>query len=241
MTRPHIDREALTAALAEEARSGPGGGEPEPEEILDYLAGRLSPEEERRIDRQLAASPAAARALLDLADIEAAGAAAGSQPAELAVRAGWRDLRSRLPDRTSWTHRLPSILSSVAAALLIATLGLGTWVWRLQGELNRPVANVRSVELAAETRAGAELAVDLAPGAPLRLVLAPEERCPSYAAEIEGPGLRDHRVEGLKRDDLGRLTLLLRGRPGSYRLRLSGCAPSRQLEEHRFRITANGG
>ena len=63
------DREALISALAEQARSdAPAGPDPEPEELLDYLAGRLAPEDEQRVARQLVASPAAARTLLDLAE-----------------------------------------------------------------------------------------------------------------------------------------------------------------------------
>src|SRR3954447_23843892 len=124
MTRPPTDREALIAALAEQARSGPPSVETEPEELLDYLAGRLSPEDEERLGRQLAASPEAARALLDLQDLEAAGAAAGTQPAELAGRAGWRDLQGRLPAAVPWFRRLPPLLSSIAAALLVTTVSL---------------------------------------------------------------------------------------------------------------------
>ena len=147
MTRPPTDREALIAALAEEARSGAPSAEPEPEELLDYLAGRLSPEDEERLGRQLAASPEAARALLDLEDLEAAGAAAGTRPAELAARAGWRDLRERLPVSVPWFRRLPPLLSSIAAVLLVTTVGLGIRDMRLQEELSQPVANVGRLEL----------------------------------------------------------------------------------------------
>jgi hypothetical protein len=244
MTRPPLtDPEALIAALAEQARSGAPSGEPEPEELLDYLAGRLSPENEERLGRQLAASPEAARALLDLADLEAAGAAAGQAPAELAVHAGWRDLKERLPATMPWYRRLPPMLSSIAAALLlVTTLGLGGWVSKLRGELSRPVANVSRLELASGSRAGREPAVAVAAGAPLLLVLDPAERCPSYTAEVEGLGGRDRQtLPGLEQDPRGRLCLLLRLAPGSYRLRLTGCEPRRQLEEHSFRITADGG
>jgi len=75
MTRPSKDRdrEALIAALAEQARStGTDGPEPEPEKLLDFLAGRLDPEEEERLSRYLMANPKASRALVDLADLEAA-------------------------------------------------------------------------------------------------------------------------------------------------------------------------
>ncbi len=234
------DHEALIAALAEQARSGASAEpEPEPEELLDYLEGRLAPEDEQRIARRLAADPAAAQALLDLAELEAAGAAAaGDRPAELATRAGWRDLQSRLPGAAPRTRRPPAWLSAIAAALLVTTVGLGSWVFQLQGELHRPVANLQSLELASGSRAGNDPVVELPLGAPLRLVLDPAERCPGYAAELEGPQPGDRQtVEGLKRSEGGQVTVLLRRiEPGSYRLLLTGCEPRRELEEHRFRI-----
>jgi len=235
MTRPPTDREALIAALAEQARSE-AAGEPEPEELLDYLAGRLSPEDEERLGRQLAASPEAARALLDLEDLEAAGAAAGTRPAELAARAGWRDLRERLP--TPWFRRLPPILSSVAAALLVTTVGLVVWGLRQQEEMRRPIANVKSLDLVSGSRAAGEETVALPAGGALRLVLRPAERCAHYDAEVEGPEGRDRwPVPGLEPDDQGNLTLQLRAEPGSYGLRLFGCEPRRELEAHRFQVT----
>src|SRR5262245_46765745 len=127
MSRPPTDAEALRAVLAEQARRGAGGERrPQPEELLDHLAGRLPPEDEERLARQLVADPEAARALLDLADFEAAGAAAGSRPPELAARAGWRDLERRLPGAAGRPRRPPPLLSAVAASLLLATLGLGS-------------------------------------------------------------------------------------------------------------------
>lgn len=246
MPPPRNDREALIAALAEEARSRRAAGgeapDPAPEELLDYLAGRLAPEDEERVARQLAASPDASRALLDLAELEAARAAAGEGAADLAARAGWRDFERRLPDAAPRLRRPPAWLSAVAASLLVTTLALGSWVLRLQGELHRPVANLKSLDLVSGSRAGGEPGVELPAGAPLRLVLAPSERCAGYAAEIEGPRPgTSWRSESLERDEMGRLSLLLPGEPGLYRLRLFGCEPCRELEEHRFRITAHGG
>src|SRR5712691_6211703 len=172
MPTPRTDSEALIAALAEQARRAAGENpDPEPEELLDYLAGRLTPEDEQRLDRELLASPAATRALLDLADLEAAGAAAGeAHPAELAVRAGWRDLERRLPGAAARSRRPPVWLAAVAASLLLTTVGLGSWVWRLHGELYRPFGNVKSLELASGSRAGRMPVVALSPGAPFRLV-----------------------------------------------------------------------
>lgn len=240
---PSTDREALIAALAEQARSEASGTpEPEPEELLDYLAGRLAPEDEERIARRLAADPDATRALLDLAELEAAEAEAGEGPADLAAVASWRDFRDRLPDATLRPRRFPPVLSVIAASLLVATLGLGSWVLKLQGKLDQPVANLPSLELPSDSRAGEERSIEIEPGKPLRLVLAPAERCPGYSAELTGPGRGDRRIiEGLERDELGRLTLLLRPEPGSYGLRLSGCEPRRVLEEHGFRVTRTDG
>jgi hypothetical protein len=238
------DREALIAALAEEARSGaPEAPEPEPEELLDYLAGRLAPEDEQRIARQLTADPAAARTLLDLAGLEDAGATAGERPADLAVLAGWRDFRNRLPEAVPRPRRPPVWLPAIAASLLVATMGLGLWVWRLQGELARPVANLRSLQLISGGRAGTDPAVEVPPGKPLRLVLAPAEPCPGYTAEVTEPSGERQMVEGLMRDEGGRVTFLLpRTESGLYTLRLVGCEPRRELEEQRFRITrSNGG
>ena len=68
-------------------------------------------------------------------------------------------------------------------------------------------------------------------------MLPPVEDCPRYQAELEQPGRKRWNGQGLKKDTSGNLTLeLLRPEPGSYRLRLSGCEPRRELEEHRFRV-----
>ena len=237
MPPPSTDREALIAALAEEARNA-GGEPPEPEELLAYLEGRLSPEEEQRLDRHLVASPDAARALLDLADFEAAEAAAGSQPADVAVHAGWRDFERNLRGASPRPRRWSWLLPGIAAAWLVTAVGLGSWVSKLQGELRRPIANAPTLELLPSSRAGEEETIGIPAGAPLLLVLDPGESCPGYEAEVEGPGPGDlQTIPGLKTDKGGYLTLMLqRPEPGPYRLRLYGCEPRRELEEHRFRI-----
>jgi hypothetical protein len=235
MTRPPTDREALIAALAEEARSGVTG-EPEPEELLDFLAGRLPPEDERRVDRQLAASPEAARALLDLQDLEAAGAAAGTQPTDLAARAGWRDLQGRLPAAVPWHRRLPPMLSTIAATLFLSTVSLGGYVVSLLGKLSQPIANVPILVLELEPRAMGEETVAVAPGKPLRVVLTPAEDCPVYQAEIEPLNRKRWTLEGLRKDASGNLTLELpRPEPGPYRLLLAGCEPRRE-QEYSWRV-----
>jgi hypothetical protein len=239
MSRPPDDAEALIAALAQQSRSGSPAAEldPEPEELLEYLAGRLPPEEEERIGRRLVASPEAARALLDLADFEAAGAAAEGAPSELAVLAGWQDLKKRLPPAETRPRRFPPLLSSVAAALLVSTLSLGVLAVRQREELRRPVANVPTRELDAGSRAAGEQILELPAGRLLRLVVAQSEHCLKYEAMIQGPERRDL-VKGLEVDALGNLTVVVPVELGSYSLRLQGCG--RELGVYRFRITADG-
>ncbi len=243
------DREALIAALAQEAQSA-AAGEPdlEPEVLLDYLAGRLAPEEEQRVARQLAADPTAARALLDLADLEAAGApgaGAGERPADLAAVVGWREFRDRwLPRPRPLPHRFAALWPAIAASLLVATVGFGTWAWRLQSLLQRPIANLVTLELSSTDRAAGEPVREIPSGAPLRLVLtlAEGQRCPGdYVAEIaRSRGGDPQPIEGLERSEGGHLVALVWLEPGPYRLRLFGCEPRRELAEHRFRITAAG-
>lgn len=275
--RTPTDAEALAAVLAERAEEeaarsegraggaadgGAGGEEPGEEELLDYLEGRLAPEAEAALQRRLVASPAAARKLLDLEDLLAAGAAArGEEPADFAMRAGWRELQGRLPGRGGARSRFPPFLTAVAATLLAAVVGLGAWVWELERERvpGFLVGEVASLELGAASRSAEDGAVELEPGTHLRLVFRPEEPCPAYRAEVSGPlsgdgdrardgagaaGAGEPRtltVPGLEPDELGLVDLLfLPPEPGRYAVRLLGCEPERELSTHGFEIVRPG-
>lgn len=239
----------LAELLAEHARREAGADQPgppptpEPEELLAMIEDRLPPDAAQRLERRLIADPDAARDLLDLADFAAAEAAAGTAPPEVATHAGWRDFQRRLAAGAARRRRPPPWLGVAAAALFIAVIALAGWVWRLRTAEPAPqvVANLATLELATATR-GDDPVVALPAGAPLRLVLAPEERCPEYRAEIARDGGSGDpwsgSIEGLRRDPLGRVTLLLPGGWGSYALVLSGCDPPQELERHRFRIVA---
>lgn len=250
------DVQALTAVLAERVRAG-AGPDPEPEELLDYLEGRLSPDEDAAVARRLVASPEATRRLLDLADLAEAGRAAAEGPAEdagapadLAVHAAWRDLerrraagaaeRAASPRRRSAPNRT---LVALAATLFVAVLALGVWVWRLD-RLDRgtgagdtvPVANLRSLELTDATRSNGVPTLQVEPGLPFRVVFRPEERCSSYSAEVVPPAGSAVRLSGLEQNDLGNCDLLLPGEPGRYTLRVFGCEPERQISSYGFEI-----
>ena len=245
MERPTPDFEALRAALATQARSAAGEGpQPEPEELLDYLVGRLPPETEASVRRRVVADPEAAGALLDLAELERAGEAASADrssaqplPADFAVAAGWRELQGRLRRDRGGRRWLAPLLSSLAAASLLLSVGLGLRVQELQRERDRPVANPRVLELPAATR-GADQEIALAPGEWLLLTVEPEDRCDAYEAEIAGPAANDRRiVPPLHRDEFGRVNVVLPSpQPGRYSLRLGGCASSRETVERFFRI-----
>lgn len=238
MNRPRTtDIEELATVLEVEAqRAAAGDAEPEPEELLDLLAGRLSPEEESRLQRRIDASPEAARMLLDLADLEEATPASKDDPADLAVHAGWRDLQRRLATRESRPRRFAPILAAAAAALLVICAGLGYRVWTLQNRIDRPIGNLQSLDLRA-SRSGLGEPVELEPGQPLRLVLEPPD-CPGsqpvYEADL-GTGATG-RVPGLRPDKRGLVSLLVRPEPGVHTLELFGCTPQRELGTYSFTI-----
>jgi hypothetical protein len=239
-----VDRDTLIETLAAVARrDAPEGPEPEVEALYDYLAGRLPEEAERRLQRRLVAEPALARKLLDLQELAAAEAAAADAPADLAARAGWRDFQARLSTAApvpARTRRPPAWLTAAAAALLAATVGLGGWVWRLETRGGRPVANLKTLELAAVRAAPGSTA--LAAGEPLRIALRPEARCASYAAAVAGPRPGDLvEVPPLVADERGLLVFLLPPlAPGAYTVLLSGCEPGREPERFPFRVVRPG-
>lgn len=257
------DPEALIAALAEDARrraagagAGAGAGasaagvaeaggtrwpEPDPDQLLDYLEGRLPPEEAAKLERRLVADPAAARALADLAELSSAETAEPAAAAGLAVHAGWRDFEKRRlgGDRKRrrggrWT---PWLVGFAAAASLAAVV-LGARVSTLQRELGRPVPVMASLDLHAGTRAGGlePEEVEVAEGARLLVTFEPEP-CDSYRARIvPEAGGGEVAVPGLARDAQGLVMFHWPPAPGVYELTLTGCDPPRELESHRIRI-----
>lgn len=252
MSGPGNDERALLEELAARARKDAGeggageGGSPTPEELLDYLAGRLPAADEERVARQVVADADAASAAVDLADFQAAeeGARAvegETPPADLATRAAWRELRGRLDDGAPRRRRWRPFLLAAAALLILLTAGLAHRVVTLQRQLDRPLTDVASVALLTGSR-GAVQEITVAPGQRLLLTLEPRERCAAYEAVLAGPGAGERWSGTLTRDPRGRLTLLLAGEPGVYSLALSGCEPPRRLlEEHRFRVVRPAG
>lgn len=246
MSPPGTDLDDLKAILADSAQQDARGGgaqaqpqPPDPDELLAYLEGDLPASDKARIERRLAADPAASQALLDLADLAAAEPPAEGQTADLATQAGWRDLRRRLPrpGRRRWP--LLPLLAAAACLLLVATIVLALRLAELAGGGETAVANLVTLELTA-ARAAGEPRVELAEGEPLRLVLRPPsgQVAAPFQVEIVGPRPDQHRILGdLERNRLGNLDLLLASpAPGRYLLRLLGGEPPVSLEEHAFHV-----
>lgn len=243
------DARALSLALAEDARNRAGELElPSAEELLAYHEGRLDPERAAALGRILVASPEAARRLLEVVELAAAEPPAESAPTELATAAAWRRLAPQLAAAaplaapSTATLARPRGWMTLAAALALLSLGLLWRIFELEKARLKPVANLATLELPATTRSGAPLSFALDhPGAPLRIVLAPAESCPSYRAELNRTGSGPTVViDDLRRDSFGLLTFLLPApAPGDYLVRLSGC--DRELQTTPFRITATQG
>jgi putative zinc finger protein len=137
----HELREALDD-LAAELRSG--HVHPEPDELAAYHAGELAPPEERRIQDHLASCRECASLLLDLEGLGDPSFGVGSGLA--GKEEVWRRLRAEVesskeggaapaavvPFRRRTLSTSPRWLQALAAALLLATLGLSQWVVSLR-------------------------------------------------------------------------------------------------------------
>lgn len=211
---------------------------PAPEDLLDYHAGDLPPEERERIQNHLALCPGCVRVVLDLQsfpDVEPVREEDRLTEDELAAE--WRrfETRIRAPRMPRWA---PSPLPlALAAALLIAVVGLSLWVARLRNEvsgLSAPRADVYIADLVphgetVERAEGREEAVRVPAWADhvlLLLNLADPSSHPEYRVEIEkADGTEVWSRDGVHRSEDGTFALEVPRRllpAGIYRIRLSG-------------------
>lgn len=194
----------------------------EPEEIADYRDGRLSPADAERVQSHLVACRECAALLLDLEGLADPAFGAAEPWSAADADAVWEGVRSGLGDKKAAASvipfparvRPPRWLQALAAALLIAVLGLSTRVASLRHtvhELSRPEVNAIVLDLypegsgrrsegegeGAEVRGGARfLTVSLHPAA--------AESYPDYEIEAAGADGRPIWQEsGLRPDDLG--------------------------------------
>jgi putative zinc finger protein len=214
---------------------------PEPETLAAYHAGELTAEDERRLQDHLLECRECSDLLLDLEGLADPGFGAGSLSAT-DQEALWDHIQGEIKKeerpapvvplrRPAPSVASPRWLQALAASLLVATVGLSTWVVSLRHELSRPQANAKVIQLSTgSVRSGTSSRLNVVPAdAPRRFILllhlAGPGRAARYRAEIvraEGGKVSD--VQGLALDEeLDAVSLELSRDeigPGDYRVRL---------------------
>lgn len=256
MSQTMSDPQALVAALAEEALAA-AGEHPELDRLLDYHAGRLEPEAEKRLQDHFVGCRRCARRLLELEPFAEPDLAAEGRLADFEVENALRRLESRIEEERR-TAAFPSrrLLYVAAASFLVVAVGFAGWTARLQSTiadlrrqvdtLTRPQVNFPVVYLDAPVARGgtAPAVVDLPAGKPFwTLVVIPENPRPWPEYEVvllAADGTELWRAQGLEWDEgAGGITLwLARGwlPAGEYRLRLDGLDGERRESEGLYRL-----
>lgn len=227
---------------------------PEPEALAAYHAGELTEPEERRLQDHLVSCPECAALLLDLDGLSDPAFGAGSlAPAD--QEALWRSLQAEIRKEEAPVSLAPVVplrrrilsppwLPALAAALLVATIGLSVWVVSLRrtiDTLSRPQA-VSVLNLDADTARGEgsrlpTISRDVQSGA---LILSPPgQRSTRYRVVIERAGGAKVLSSGwLAPNAFGSLSVSVSRYslgPGEYRVRLLEESGS-QIAEYPLRV-----
>ena len=237
-------RQAIRELTAEERRGLTD--HPTPNELVDYHAGDLTPEERERIQDHLTLCPACVQAFLALDTFpDPQALQPDEQMSDRAVTGEWERFRERTGEiRKASSRRAgrPAVAPwALAASLLLAVLGLTAELARLRQQveaLSQPRAGVEIIALfprgeSVERSGGGPEAVAPPPWAD-RLVLlldAPAVRqFPTYEAAIQkAGGPQVWRGGGLNRSPEGTLALEVPRRllpAGSYQIHLFGTEPA---------------
>ncbi len=248
MSEHASDVQVLNATLIEHARAR-AGEHPGTETLAAYLTDGLAADAEARVRDHLVGCRSCTAELLELETL-ARPEVPREGVVDLATAAAWREVKSRLftprpaarpAARWQWPH-------AVAAAALLATVGLSGWVAQLRGsvaELSRPQSNLPLAYLGEVVRSDGEETIEVPAGAARYAMIfnSPElgdfERYEVRFFDTEGaPALH---VDGLVLSDSLTLRLgLARGNPpaGRYRVEVRGFDGERwqTVEEHWRRI-----
>lgn len=249
----------LKDALAPQAT----GPHLEPEEIAAYHDGRLSAEDEQRVQDHLVACRECSELLLDLEGLADPGFGAGEALPDGAGERVWESVRKEIQpanvvpfrreerSRTETPRSLRS-LRLLAAMLLLSTMALSGWVASLRDrvqELSSPQANTPILDLYPASSVRSEGSSPAVPPVPadarvFTVILRPPGRPAFDAFGIEvlrEDGSEVWRDDGLK-PTYGSFSLTLtRDRLGSgdFRLRLVGIGPEgdrQTIGEYALRI-----
>jgi len=237
-------RQAIRELAAEERRGLTD--HPTPNELVDYHAGDLTPEERERIQDHLTLCPACVQAVLDLDTFPAPEALRpNEQISDDTVTGEWKRFRERTGEIRKVPSRhapRPSLAPwALAASLLVAVLGLTVELSRLRLQvdtLSQPRPGVEIVTLfprgeSVERSSGGPEAVTPSRWTD-RIVLlldAPAVRqFSTYEAAIQAEGGPEiWRGGGLNRTPEGTLALEVPRRllpAGAYRIHLFGTEPT---------------
>jgi hypothetical protein len=243
-------RRAVDGLLAEARRDL--GFHLQADELVAYHAGRLSGEEEQRVQDHLVACRVCADLLLDLEGLADANFGAGSLSAadqadlwrHVQAEIGKEELAPVVPLRrpTSFAAS-PRWLQALAASLLVAAVGLSLWVASLRstlGELSQPQLNTPFLDLYQPPRSeGTPLHVVPPEARVFTLSFSPPEAEARYGLEIaRAGGGTVWRGGSLAPDSSGSLTLTLSRRileRGDFRVRLLD-AKGERIEEYALRV-----
>lgn len=138
----------LLADLARE-QGEPAAGHPSDEELVDYEAGELDPEDYRRVQDHLVACEPCARLVLELSHLEPRGLDGEDSISEHELAQSLRRMRTRLSAQPSLRAAsqpakaggIPHWYKAVAAGLSVAVLGLAGWVGLLLSHRGGPEIN----------------------------------------------------------------------------------------------------
>jgi hypothetical protein len=243
MTRAASDIDALAEVLAEVA-SDRGGEHPGPEQLLDYLQGKMSEEPEAGIQDHLIMCRSCTEHLLELESISNPQRPANRETPDFELAAAWRQLRAKIAAGALGQLARPRFLQAVAAVLLLATVGMAGWVAQLSRFVPEPQLNPSILYLGESTRGESIPSIELAAGDEwLLLIVTPAKLMPAYEVEVRSDGGDQvWKGAGLHRSDHGTVRL---GLPaillpaGEYQVDLHGLDSGQRqaLGTHAFRIS----
>lgn len=264
------DQESEVRQAVEEWIAGAGvagwkdGEHPDAETLAAYHARELPAAAEQSLQDHLLLCRECARLLLDLEELDDPDFGPEIEVPEGTGKALWDGLRQEIrkepapavaaviPFPSRRTLAPPPWMSALAAALLVAVIGLSVWVASLRGtvaELSRPEINAPVLDLVpsgvGEREGGPAPAAVVPSGArSFTLILSPGRRgdFQDYEAEIARDGGEVvWRGRGLRPNDYGSFSLTLSRHAlgtGEHRLRLFGIRSDRRevLGEYALRI-----
>ncbi|HSS48690.1 MAG TPA: zf-HC2 domain-containing protein [Thermoanaerobaculia bacterium] len=248
-------RQAVEEWMAETGPAGWEGGEhPDAEMLAAYHARELPAAAEQRLQEHLLLCRECAGLLLDLEELDDPDFGHEIEVPEGTGEALWDGLRQEIrrepapaaatviPFPIRRTSAPPPWMSALAAALLVAVVGLSVWVASLRrtvGELSRPEINAPVLDLVPSgigQREGGPAPAAVVPSGSrsFTLILSPGRRgdFQDYEAEIARAGGEViWRGRGLRPNDYGSFSLTLSRRAlgaGKHRLRLFGIRSDRR-------------